>query len=240
MSSPQLSEYELRRESRISRNLKHLQSLGLEQFKVATIKKTKPSTKHRKKETVATSSIPSRPPSTRVVIKPAYAGDFYSDEEEPSTRRKTKRVKVTNPNPRKKERDHSDVPMSDGYDGTEKPIEAKKAFTHFCNATRREIKADLPDFQKKDASLVNSKLKEKWLALQEIEGGTIGWIMEAKKDQSRYNKELALYQKIQDFELLRNLNKVRTTVGEISMGVVKSTEAESDVDVDNLVNDAKK
>ena len=89
------------------------------------------------------------------------------------------------------------VTVSDGYIGTDEPVKPVQAFTHFCNATRKETKAGLPDSQKKDTSLVNSKLKEKWLALQEFEGGTIGWIMKAKHDSARYNMEIDMYLEVQ-------------------------------------------
>ena len=87
--------------------------------------------------------------------------------------------------------------VADGYIGTDEPVKPVQAFTHFCNAIRKETKAGLPDSQKKDTSLVNSKLKEKWLALQEFEGGTIGWIMKAKHDSARYNMEIDMYLEVQ-------------------------------------------
>jgi hypothetical protein len=36
------------------------------------------------------------------------------------------------------------------YDGSEEPRENKKAFTHFCNGTRREVKASLDPLHRKD------------------------------------------------------------------------------------------
>ena len=101
MGSPQLSEYELQRESRISRNLKHLQSLGLDQFKdVAAIKKTKTNAKHlrRKKETVA--SIPSRR-STRVIQQPLSGDIIITQPHETSTKQnyKSRNPSLSSPQP---------------------------------------------------------------------------------------------------------------------------------------------
>ena len=36
------------------------------------------------------------------------------------------------------------------YDGAEPPRECKKAFTHFCNGTRKEVKASLPPEERRD------------------------------------------------------------------------------------------
>ena len=89
------------------------------------------------------------------------------------------------------------ITCTEGFDGSVPPVEAKKAFTHFCNATRREIKATLPEEQKKDKSLVNGKLKEKWVALEETDEGPKPWYILAKEDLSRYYKEKRLYDRVQ-------------------------------------------
>lgn len=55
------------------------------------------------------------------------------------------------------------------YDGSEAPSEWKKPFTHFCNHTRKEIKASLDPEDRKDKKKINGILKDRWDEMSEDE-----------------------------------------------------------------------
>eukprot|EP00934_Nitzschia_sp_Nitz4_P004538 Nitzschia sp. Nitz4//scaffold162_size51285//15820//20464//NITZ4_006968-RA/size51285-processed-gene-0.20-mRNA-1//1//CDS//3329537970//4528//frame0 len=82
------------------------------------------------------------------------------------------------------------------YDGSEPPRQAKKAFTHFCSSTRREVKALLSPEERSDKEHVNEILRGKWLELDEEEKQT--WRNWAEWDKKRYTRDVAIYEKAQE------------------------------------------
>jgi SWI/SNF-related matrix-associated actin-dependent regulator of chromatin subfamily A member 5 len=83
---------------------------------------------------------------------------------------------------------HHDFPP---YDGSEPPKEPRKAFTHFCINTRKEIKMSLESSERKDKDKMNDILKEKWLELSEDDKKP--WRIWASWDKKRYARDLAVY-----------------------------------------------
>lgn len=82
------------------------------------------------------------------------------------------------------------------YSGSEPPKEARKAFTHFCVNTRKEVKKGLPEGERKDKEKVNSILKARWLELGEDE--RVLWRSWASWDKKRYAHELSIYEKVNE------------------------------------------
>ena len=72
------------------------------------------------------------------------------------------------------------------------PKEVKKAFTHYCNGTRREIKSKLSDEDRKDKSLVNSMLKAKWESLDDA--SLKRWAEEQRKDEERFVRQNKMWE----------------------------------------------
>jgi hypothetical protein len=82
----------------------------------------------------------------------------------------------------------------DDYDVTMgPPKDAKKAFTHFCNATRKDVKAALSEDDRKNKDLVNSQLSARWERLTDNE--LRKWKYAQEKDERRYLKQNALWEK---------------------------------------------
>ena len=102
------------------------------------------------------------------------------------------------------------------YDGSEPPKDRKKAFTHFCNGTRKEVKKSLDPAARKNKvrfvavlsafvcklyqltgdctqEKVNSILREKWYALTKEDKQT--WKEWEQWDAKRYAYHLAIYDK---------------------------------------------
>jgi SWI/SNF-related matrix-associated actin-dependent regulator of chromatin subfamily A member 5 len=82
------------------------------------------------------------------------------------------------------------------YDGEEPPKEAKKAFTHFCVGTRREVKVSLDPADRKDKAMINEILRERWLELPDEEKQT--WRRWAAWEKKRYARDLSIYEKAQE------------------------------------------
>jgi len=79
------------------------------------------------------------------------------------------------------------------YDGSEPPRESKKAFTHFCMSTRREVKAALDPSMRKDKQKVNSLLKEKWFSLTDQDKKV--WKKWEKWDLKRFARDTSIFDK---------------------------------------------
>jgi SLIDE len=96
------------------------------------------------------------------------------------------------------------------YDGLEPPKECKKAFTHFCLHTRKEIKASLDPALKlskeKKKEMVHGILRERWVDLDN-EDKTV-WRQWASWDKKRFERDLAIYeeQNPRSFETLPTSN----------------------------------
>jgi len=73
------------------------------------------------------------------------------------------------------------------------PKDAKKAFTHFCNSTRKDVKASLPEADRKNKDLVNGQLKARWERLTDNE--LRKWKFAQEKDERRFVKQNALWEK---------------------------------------------
>ena len=80
------------------------------------------------------------------------------------------------------------------YDGNEPPKESKKAFTHFCVNTRKEVKNSLDSQTRKDKSKVNQILKKKWFALSSKD--KIIWKIWENWDKKRYEHQLDMFEKV--------------------------------------------
>lgn len=78
------------------------------------------------------------------------------------------------------------------YDASQPPKEAKKAFTHFCVSTRKEVKASLDEERRRKKDVVNGILRDRWLALSDEEKET--WRRWAAWDKKRYARDLALHE----------------------------------------------
>ena len=76
---------------------------------------------------------------------------------------------------------------------SEAPVEWKKPFTHFCNSTRREVKASLDPAERKDKKKVNGILKQRWIVMSEEEKHVFRRMSEW--DQKRYAHEEAVFSK---------------------------------------------
>lgn len=84
------------------------------------------------------------------------------------------------------------------YDGSEPPKEPKKAFTHFCINTRREVKQSLDPVERKDKEKVHSILRERWVEISDEEKQT--WRIWANWDKKRYARDMAVYESAQSNE----------------------------------------
>eukprot|EP00980_Cylindrotheca_fusiformis_P004471 scaffold953_cov141-Cylindrotheca_fusiformis.AAC.15 len=80
------------------------------------------------------------------------------------------------------------------YSGAEAPKDPKKAFTHFCVATRKEVKAALGPTERKNKEKINGILREKWLDLADTEKET--WRLWASWDKKRYNRDMKIYESL--------------------------------------------
>lgn len=78
------------------------------------------------------------------------------------------------------------------FDGSEPPKENKKAFTLFCNGTRREVKASLDRVSRKDKSRVNGILKERWFSLSNEEKDV--WKKWQVWDEKRYRYQMRVFE----------------------------------------------
>lgn len=81
------------------------------------------------------------------------------------------------------------------YDGTEPPKEPKKAFTKFCVAKRKEVKASLDPADRKNKDKVNGILRDKWLASSDDDKQI--WRKWAAWDKKRYARDLGIYEEAQ-------------------------------------------
>jgi len=79
------------------------------------------------------------------------------------------------------------------YIGDEEPRSCKKAFTLFCNATRREVKKSLDAKSRRDKSKVNGMLRERWdnLSKDDVEI----WKKWEVWDSKRYKRDVGVFQK---------------------------------------------
>lgn len=105
-------------------------------------------------------------------------------------------AKATSPKPRVKKEEkvvEAVVAVADDYDGSVEPKDAKKAFTHFCNATRRSVKIELSEAERKDKSIVNSRLKARWQGLGDE--SLKKWEEEERLDGVRYKRQKELFDK---------------------------------------------
>jgi len=80
------------------------------------------------------------------------------------------------------------------YDGAEEPRENKKAFTLFCNGTRKEVKRSLDAVNRKDRDQVNKILKQKWFNLSDEEIEV--WKKWQEWDRLRFKRDGAIYNKV--------------------------------------------
>jgi HMG-box domain len=77
------------------------------------------------------------------------------------------------------------------YDGSEPPLERKKAFTQFCVRTRKKVKASL-DPRERSKDRVNEMLKEQWMEMSPEEKDEFyEW---AQWDKQRYTHELGIFE----------------------------------------------
>jgi hypothetical protein len=77
------------------------------------------------------------------------------------------------------------------YSGEVAPLEWKKPFTHFCNRTRREVKASLGPEERKNKKKVNRILKESWLDMPE--GEKEAFRLWTEWDKKRFAHEEAIF-----------------------------------------------
>ena len=77
------------------------------------------------------------------------------------------------------------------YDGSEPPQEPRKAFTHFCMNTRKDVKKSLEPSERKNKEKINDILKERWLELSEEDKKP--WRIWAGWDKKRFARDQALY-----------------------------------------------
>jgi SLIDE len=103
------------------------------------------------------------------------------------------------------------------YNGSDRPVEWKKPFTHFCNRTRKDVKASLDPAERRNKvrhlveyvhyrpqvtnaqltmankEMVNGLLKDRWLDLPEDEKSEFrDW---CEWDKKRYEHDLAIFEK---------------------------------------------
>jgi hypothetical protein len=81
------------------------------------------------------------------------------------------------------------------YDGSEAPVDPKKAFTQFCLHTRRSVKNSLNPEDRRDKQKVHAILKDRWHELSEDEKDVYRkW---AEWDRQRYAHEQSIFAKHQ-------------------------------------------
>lgn len=78
------------------------------------------------------------------------------------------------------------------YDGDEEPKEYKKAFTHFCQHSRKEVKATLDSIERKNKDVVHGILRERWVELDNDNKKV--WRRWASWDKKRYERDLAIFE----------------------------------------------
>ncbi|GKY95565.1 hypothetical protein MPSEU_000518000 [Mayamaea pseudoterrestris] len=78
------------------------------------------------------------------------------------------------------------------YDGSEKPIEWKKPFTHFCVRSRKDVKASLSPADRKNKEIIHNRLKEQWLGLSAEEKAV--WKEWSAWDKSRFARDMSLWE----------------------------------------------
>jgi len=79
------------------------------------------------------------------------------------------------------------------YDGREPPRESKKAFTHFCIKSRKDIKSSLSPDERKDKKMIHRVLKERWVELPESEKKV--WKSWESWDTKRFSRDMVLFEK---------------------------------------------
>jgi len=79
------------------------------------------------------------------------------------------------------------------YIGDEEPRSCKKAFTLFCNATRREVKKSLDAKSRRDKNKVNGMLRERWDNLSKDDKEI--WKKWEVWDSKRYKRDVVVFQK---------------------------------------------
>eukprot|EP00543_Licmophora_paradoxa_P000059 CAMPEP_0202451678 /NCGR_PEP_ID=MMETSP1360-20130828/10063_1 /ASSEMBLY_ACC=CAM_ASM_000848 /TAXON_ID=515479 /ORGANISM="Licmophora paradoxa, Strain CCMP2313" /LENGTH=392 /DNA_ID=CAMNT_0049070309 /DNA_START=132 /DNA_END=1310 /DNA_ORIENTATION=- len=100
------------------------------------------------------------------------------------------------------------------YDGREPPKEKKRAFTHFCNKSRKEVKTSLPPEERKNKRKVNGILKERWLSLSVSDKEK--WRKFEEWDTKRFERDNALYEKIHSSPTKAHKKKRKESDVEIS------------------------
>ena len=82
------------------------------------------------------------------------------------------------------------------YNISEPPKENKKAFTLFCNGTRRDVKTSLDPVSRKDKKKVNALLKERWFGLSDKEKQV--WKKWQAWDNERYQYQMKCFIKTEN------------------------------------------
>jgi SWI/SNF-related matrix-associated actin-dependent regulator of chromatin subfamily A member 5 len=97
------------------------------------------------------------------------------------------------------EADANGAPGPDGtivlfpeYDGREPPRESKKAFTHFCVKSRKDIKSSLSPEKRKDKNLIHRILKERWAELPDFDKEI--WKAWETWDCKRFTRDNLIYE----------------------------------------------
>lgn len=80
------------------------------------------------------------------------------------------------------------------YDGKDPPKEAKKAFAVFCNQNRKQVKNTLDESERKNKDIVNSLLKERYLALSDEEKRV--WRDWASWEKKRYQRDVSIFERV--------------------------------------------
>lgn len=78
------------------------------------------------------------------------------------------------------------------FEGSEPPTEWKKPFTHFCNHTRKKLKADMDPAERKNKAIVNERLKDRWLSLSDDD--KLPWREWSEWDRLRFARDQAIYE----------------------------------------------
>mmetsp|Transcript_46834 Transcript_46834/g.53157 ORF Transcript_46834/g.53157 Transcript_46834/m.53157 type:complete len:1469 (+) Transcript_46834:105-4511(+) len=89
--------------------------------------------------------------------------------------------------------DFVEFPIYDGLSGP--PKDPKKAFAHFCQKTRKEVKNSLDPEDRRDKEKVNGILRERFTVLSDEERQVWrGW---AAWDKKRYKSDISIYEETQ-------------------------------------------
>lgn len=78
------------------------------------------------------------------------------------------------------------------YDGVDPPKEARKPFTHFCNSTRKSVKASLDPSQRKNKDKIHEILRDKWMDLPDEEKQA--WRKWATWDKKRFARDKQIHE----------------------------------------------